>query len=225
LILKNVLHASLSPAEEIALRRVANGAPSIEPAARTKLVGLVLVEATRRGLRLTPAGLQCYKALPKAPLLTRGKSVEVVSQYIDGLIEKAQSRRHRGTGSSIAKQTTVEHLVTEKARETELLKTRPAGIHEGGSTCAQMIPRPASRCHPTALSPNANWKRYLLNAKSSIDHVRRSISDDRKCHVHTCELSRKRIEASLALLRQTRSHSPALLASRQSRFPKTDMQH
>jgi hypothetical protein len=225
--LKNVLHASLSPAEEIALRRVANGAPSIESAARTKLEGLVLVEATRRGLRLTPAGLQCYKALPKAPLLTRGRSVEVVSQYIDGLIEKAQSRRQRGTGSSIAQQTTVEHLVAEKAQETELPKTRPAAIHQGGSNSEQVFQHPASRRtdDPDARPPNADWKRYLLNARSSIDHVRRSISDHRKCHLHTCELSRKRIEASLASLRQTRLHSPALLTSRQSRFPKTDMQH
>jgi hypothetical protein len=209
LILKNVLHASLSPAEEIALRRVANGAPSIEPAARTKLVGLVLVEATRRGLRLTPAGLQCYQALPKAPLLTRGKSVQVVSQYIDGLIEKAQSRRHRGTGGGIAKRTTVKHLVTEKTQETELPKTRSAGIHKDGNTCEQVIPREAARHTdiPDAQPSNADWKRYLLNARNSIDHVRRSISDHRTCHVHICELSRKRAEASLALLRQTRLHS------------------
>ena len=207
--MKNVLHASLSPGEEIALRRVANGAPSIEPAARTKLVGLVLVEATRRGLRLTPAGLQCYKALPKAPLLTRGKSVEVVSQYIDGLIEKAQSRRHRGTDSSIAKQTTVEHLVAENAQETELPQTRPAGIRQGGSTCGPIISRPASRPtdDPDAQPTNADWERYLLSARSSIDHVRRSISNHRKFHVHICELSGKRVQSSLALLRQTRLHS------------------
>jgi hypothetical protein len=210
LLLKNVLHASLSPAEEIALRRVANGAPSIEPSARTKLEGLVLVEATRRGLRLTPAGLKCYEALPKAPLLTRGKSVEVVSQYIDGLIEKAQSRRHTGTGSSIAKQTTVKHLVTEKAQETELPKARPAGIHQGGSTCEQVIPRPAARRtdDPDAQPANTDWKRYLMNARSSIDHVRRSLSDHRKCHVHMCEVSDNRVQGSLALLRQTRLDSP-----------------
>jgi hypothetical protein len=52
LILKNVLHASLSPAEEIALRRVANGAPSIEGAAKAKLLALVLIESTRRGWHL-----------------------------------------------------------------------------------------------------------------------------------------------------------------------------
>ncbi len=196
------------PSRRDALRRVANGAPSIEPSARTKLEGLVLVEATRRGLRLTPAGLKCYEALPKAPLLTRGKSVEVVSQYIDGLIEKAQSRRHTGTGSSIAKQTTVKHLATETAQETGLPKTRPA-IHQGGSTCEHIVPRPASphTDDPDAQLANTDRKRYLMNARSSIDHFRRSLSDHRKCHVHMCELSGNRVQSSLALLRRTRLHS------------------
>jgi hypothetical protein len=209
LILRNVLHASLSPSEEIALRRVANGAPSIEPAARTRLEGLVLVEATRRGLRLTPAGLQCYKALPKAPLLTRRRSVEVASQYIDGLIEKAQGCRQRGTYSSISNQTALEHLTTDKAQAAELPKTRPAAIHPSRGNCGQIIPRPASghTDDRDAQPPNTDWKRYLLNARRSINHVRRSICDDRKRHVHMCELSGKRVEASLALLGRTRMHS------------------
>jgi hypothetical protein len=113
-----------------------------------------------------------------------------------------------GSGSSIAKQTTVMPPVIEKGQETELPKATPAGIRQGRTTCGQTIPRLASRHtdDPDAQPANDEWKRYLSNARSSIDRVRRSISDHRNYHVHVCELSGKRVEASIALLRQTRLH-------------------
>jgi hypothetical protein len=207
---KNVLHASLSPAEEIALRRVANGAPSIEGAAKAKLLALVLIESTRRGWRLTPAGLRCYEALPKAPLLTRGKSVRVVTQYIEGVIEKAQSRRHMVASSSVGKQMAVEHQAFEQDQPSEPQKKRQAGVGQDGSTPLLNIQTPAPR-YPTCEAFNAEWKQYLLNARTSIESVRRRISIHQRDHVHRYELSGKRVDASWALLRQTRlqCHPPA----------------
>ena len=211
--MKNVLHASLRPAEEIALRRVANGAPSIEGAAKAKLLALVLIESSRRGWRLTPAGLRYYEALPKAPLLTRGKSVRVVSQYIEGVIEKAQSRRHMVASSSVAKQTAVEHQAFDQDDPSQPQKKRQVGVRQDSSTPVLSIPTPAPRytIGPTCEPSNPEWKQYLLNARTSIESVRRMISIHQRDHVHRYELSGKRVEASWALLRQTRlqRHPPA----------------
>jgi len=82
----------LSQQQQVALRRIALRAPTVDAAVASQLVRLALVERTGRDLRLTPLGQLRYEALPKAPLLTRQRSVHALTSYVEGLIEKAQHR-------------------------------------------------------------------------------------------------------------------------------------
>ena len=50
------LEAPLSPQQELALRRIALRAPTVDPAVASTLIRLALVERTGRDLRLTPLG-------------------------------------------------------------------------------------------------------------------------------------------------------------------------
>jgi hypothetical protein len=86
----------LSPDEEIALRRIAHGSNVGSPAA-ARLQDLALIQRTKGGYRLTPLGQLRYDALPKATLLTRPRSIHAVTGYVEGLIDKAQSRARSAT--------------------------------------------------------------------------------------------------------------------------------
>jgi len=81
----------LSSDEEIALRRITHGS-SVGPPVAARLQDLALIQRTNEGYRLTPLGQLRYDALPKAPLLTRPRSINAVTGYVEGLIEKAQAR-------------------------------------------------------------------------------------------------------------------------------------
>ena len=84
--------------EEIALRRIAHGSNVDRPTA-ARLQYLSLIRLTNQGYRLTPLGQQRYDALPKAPLLTRPRSINAVTGYVEGLIDKAQSRARARAGA------------------------------------------------------------------------------------------------------------------------------
>lgn len=86
------LLAPLSPQEEIALRRIAHGSLVVDVQVASRLIALALIQRTSSGLRLTPLGRLRFNALPKAPLLTRQRSIQAMTGYVEGLIEKAQSR-------------------------------------------------------------------------------------------------------------------------------------
>ena len=73
------LEAPLSPQQELALRRIALRAPTVDPAVASTLIRLALVERTGRDLRLTPLGELRYQALPKAPLLARQRRFRLES--------------------------------------------------------------------------------------------------------------------------------------------------
>ena len=88
------LLAPLSPPQEIALRRIAHGSLIVDAQVVARLMALGLVQQTSRGHRLTPLGRLRYDALPKAPLLTRQRSIHAVTGYVEGIIEKAQARAH-----------------------------------------------------------------------------------------------------------------------------------
>jgi hypothetical protein len=83
--MKTRLDATLSAQEEIALRRLAHGS-HVDHVAAARLQSLALVERTQSGYRLTPLGRLRYDALPKAPLLTRPRSVHAVTGHVEGLI-------------------------------------------------------------------------------------------------------------------------------------------
>ena len=81
----------LSSQEEIALRRIAHGS-NVDQPTLARLKDLALIQLTNRGYRLTPLGQLRYDALPKPPLLTRPRSINAVTDYVEGLIDKAQAR-------------------------------------------------------------------------------------------------------------------------------------
>jgi hypothetical protein len=90
--------APLSLDEEIALRRIAHGS-NVDPPVAARMQDLALIQRTKGGYRLTPLGQLRYDALPKAPLLTRPRSINAVTGYVEGLIDKALSRARERGGS------------------------------------------------------------------------------------------------------------------------------
>ena len=86
------LIAPLSPQEEIALRRIAHGSFVVDARVASRLIALALIQRASNGLRLTPLGRLRFNALPKAPLLMQQRSIHAITGYVEGLIEKAQSR-------------------------------------------------------------------------------------------------------------------------------------
>jgi hypothetical protein len=91
------LPTPLSSHEEIALRRLAHGS-NVDSQLAGRLQDLALIQLTNRGYRLTPLGKIRYDALHKTQLLTRTRSIHAITGYVEGLIEKAQSRARAGSG-------------------------------------------------------------------------------------------------------------------------------
>jgi hypothetical protein len=89
--------------DEIALRRIAHGSSVDHPVA-ARLLDLALIQRANGGYRLTPLGQLRYDALPKAPLLTRPRSLNAVTGYVEGLIDKAQARAKARTGAGRGEQ-------------------------------------------------------------------------------------------------------------------------
>src|SRR5687768_8125065 len=74
-------------------RRIAHGALGVvDPKMASTLLALALIQPTSTVLRLTPLGRLRFDALRKAPLLAQQRSVHAMTGYVEGLIEKAQSR-------------------------------------------------------------------------------------------------------------------------------------
>src|SRR5262245_53169184 len=90
--MKDSLFAPLSPQEEIALRRAAHEAKVPDERVVERLCSMALLQRVPGGLRLTPLGRQRYDAMAKAPLQMKRHSVHVVTDYVEGLIQKAQAR-------------------------------------------------------------------------------------------------------------------------------------
>ena len=92
----------LSSDEEIALRRIAHGS-KVDPRMAARLQDLAFIQRTNGVYRLTPLGQLRHDALPKAPLLTRPRTINALTNYVVGLIDKAQSdARVRASARSAA---------------------------------------------------------------------------------------------------------------------------
>lgn len=83
---------SLSPLEEIELRRVAHGSIMVDARIAARLCAVALVEEGPGGLRLTPLGRRRLDALPQAPLLKAQGAVPAISSLIANLLERADRR-------------------------------------------------------------------------------------------------------------------------------------
>jgi hypothetical protein len=94
------LHASLSPHEGIALRRIVHGSLAAGRCQDGLQIGGSRTDsADQSGIAPDTAS---FDALPKAPLLAKQRSLHAMTGYVEGLIEKAQSRAsvHAATTSS-----------------------------------------------------------------------------------------------------------------------------
>jgi hypothetical protein len=88
---------SLSPVEEIELRRVAHGSIMIDARVAARLCAVALVEEGPGGLRLTPLGRLRLGALPQAPLLKPQGAVPAISSVIADLLERADRRTDKSS--------------------------------------------------------------------------------------------------------------------------------
>jgi len=113
----------LSSDEEIALRRIAHGS-SVSPRMAARLQDLAFIQRTNGVYRLTPLGQLRHDALPKAPLLTRPRTINGLTNYVVGLIDKAQSdARVRASARSEASIATRQDLEQEILSLIQIIET------------------------------------------------------------------------------------------------------
>jgi hypothetical protein len=178
------LLAPLSPQEEIALRRVAVGSLVVDAQAASRLIGIALLHRTSSGLRLTPLGQRHFNALPKAPLLAHQRSIQAMTGFVEGLIEKAQNR-----------------AATQRLTSNALLPApEPAPV----PAPAGLGPEAAGEEEGSDELPIdfdcGHWK---ARAEGALVRVRRTIMEHRQRQVMLCDASDRRIASSRALLKES----------------------
>lgn len=176
------LLAPLGPQEETALRRIAHGSYAVDAQVASKLIRLALVEPKRGDLGLTPLGQLRYDALPKAPLLARRRSKHAVSNYVDGLIEKAQQRKRVEAFDAV-------DTVTPPASTPEV----PPKEKNGAADIPLTSP-------PAYLF---DQKYFETAALRSMERVRRNMLKHEQAQAELCASSRLRIQRSRMLLEQS----------------------
>lgn len=181
------LLASLSPPQEIALRRIAHGSFVVDAQAAASLIALALVQRTNNGLRLTPLGRLRYDALPKAPLLGHQRSIHAATGYVEGLIEKAQSRV--SDRDMLAKTAPQPRPPRTPAPAGLLLEAQDGGNDPGELPVHQPI---------YFFFDCEHWK---SRAEHNLTRTRQAIMEHRQRQITLCDASRHCIESSRSLLR------------------------
>jgi hypothetical protein len=179
------LLAPLSPQEEIALRRIAHGSFVVDSQAACRLIALALIEQASGGWRLTPLGRLRFNALPKAPLLAQPRSIHAVNGYVEGLVEKAQSR--------LANPST------------------PGAPAVRVNAPASLLPDPGPKAADEDDGDDVSFYRpvyfffdrehCLLRAERALERTRASIIEHRREMIRMRDASKRRIEASRTLLK------------------------
>lgn len=188
------LQAPLSPQEEIALRRIAHGSIVVDTEATARLAGLALVERVHTSLRLTPLGRLRFNALPTAPLLARKRSVQAASDYVEGVIEKAQAVAKR----QLTKPASAPP-VSDKARP----QVAAADEDMDDGALGYLL---------CSFSDMAYWR---SRAESNVEKTRQVMIEHRQ-HQRQCDDSRRRIAMSRSLLAATVPIKPARLGALQT---------
>lgn len=179
------LLAPLSPKEEIALRRIAHGSFILDAQTASRLVALALIEQASSGPRLTPLGRLRFNALPKAPLLSQPRSIHAVNGYVEGLIEKAQSRAANPPipDAPAARTIAPASLLPEP-------EGRAADEDDGGDL---PVYQPVY-----FFFDREHWR---SRADGALVRTRKAIMEHRRQVVRACDDSYRRLEASHALLK------------------------
>ena len=186
------LLAPLSPSEEIALRRIAYGSlVAIDGRVASRLLALALILRTSSGMRLTPLGRLRFDALPKAPLLAQQRSIHAMTGYVEGLIERAQSRASALAAAESAK---------KPAAPAPRPMLAPAGLlpETQGEEQGQ---DELTICRPVYFYFDCeHWKSC---AERALVRSRRAILEHRQRQVSLCDASMRRIESSRSLLKES----------------------
>ena len=190
------LLAPLSPPQEIALRRIAHGSLIVDAQVFAKLMVLGLVQQTSRGHRLTPLGRLRYDALPKAPLLTRQRSIHAVMGYVEGIIEKAQARAHA-------------KALDAKINGAASARSMPVGSDEVDEeeSDSGVAAAPALLVFDSEL--------YQSRARAALGKVRRQMKEHQQRQIRLRDASLQCIDLSRLLLKQTAPVRPAWLMALQ----------
>ena len=191
------LLAPLSPTEQIALRRIAYGSFIVDAQAASKLIAFALIETTNSGMRLTPLGRLRFNALPKAPLLSQPRSIQAVNGYVEGLIEKAQSRA--------ANFSTADAPVAPAVDPANAVPQRAVADEEEDDGEEPPVYQPVY-----FFFDQEHWR---LSAERGLARARNSIMEHRRQMIRVCDASDRRIEASQCLLRNSVPIRPTWLAA------------
>lgn len=181
----------LSPEQEIVLRRIAHGSLIVDSRVVAKLKQLALIERTGSGYRLSPLGRLHYDALPKAPLLTRPRSIHTVTGYIEGVIEKAQTRGRT--------------------------KLRERGIHADASPRPILLGSDEDNEGLDSV-PARSWfasEHFRSSARTALHKIRRCMRQSEQRQIHLLDASKRRIARSRSLLEQTAPIRPTWLIALQ----------
>lgn len=186
------LLAPLSPPEEIALRRIAHGSlAAIDARVASRLLALALIQRTSSGLRLTPLGRLRFDALPKAPLLAQQRSIHAMTGYVEGLIERAQSRTAALAAAESAEKPAAPAPRSMPAPASLLLETQDEEQDQDEFAI----------CRPVYFYFDCeHWK---SRAELALIRSRRAILEHRQRQVSLCDASRRRIESSRSLLKES----------------------
>jgi hypothetical protein len=188
------LLAPLSPQEEIALRRIAHGSFVVDAKPTSRLIDLALVQRAGSGLRLTPLGRLRFNSLPKAPLLGQQRSIHAVTGYVEGLIDKAQSR-------------------AAKQAAPRGPAPAPSTPRPDASPAAQEVGEALDELHPyQAIYVFFDSEQLKAHIESKMTRMRQSLIEHRHRHVSRCEESHQRVQSSLALLKKSVPIRPKWLA-------------
>lgn len=190
------LLAPLSPPEEIALRRIAHGSVVFDAQVAARLASLALVERVNTSLRLTPLGRLRFNALPTAPLLARRTSIQTASDYVEGVIEKAQG---------MAKRQAPKPSPSPPAQKpAPPVATTDDDDDQDDGARRQLI---------FSFSDLAHWQ---SRAESNIEKTRRIMIEHRHHQERRCDDSRRRIALSRSLLATTAPVTPAWVGALQA---------
>lgn len=196
------LIAPLSPPEEIALRRIAHGSlVAVDAKVASRLVALALIERTGTGLRLTPLGRLRFNALPKAPLLAPQRSLHAMTGYVEGLIEKAQSRAVAHTAAASA---------AERATATRPPMPAPVHLLLPQSQDEEEHLDELATSRPVYYFDCEHWK---SRAERALLRSRQAMVEHRKRQERLCDASKRRIESSRLLLKESVPARPTLLSA------------
>jgi len=178
------LLAPLSPQEEIALRRVALGSLVVDAQAAARLIGIALLQRTSSGLRLTPLGQRHFNALPKAPLLTPQRSIQAMTGYVEGLIEKAQRR------------VAAQRLPSDAPPPAP----EPAPMRAPAGPLPEAAGEEEDSDELLIYFDCGYWK---SRAECALARARRTIMEHRQRQVRLCDASDRRIASSRSLLNRS----------------------